>query len=84
VPIRARVLFKRGNWDRGVCEFLQLPGKGDRFTLTENGGAASPEGSEDVFEVLYIEHFPVRIDVPSQPQEPTATIVVEWVTGLHG
>jgi hypothetical protein len=59
MPVRARALYKRGNWDHGVWEFLQLPAKGDRITLKENGRAANPDGSEDVFEVLYIEHVPI-------------------------
>lgn len=67
MTIRAKVIFRRDGkdvWSRGAFSFLQLPAKGDRFTLKERGGVRNadgtpdPDGTEDDFEVLYVEHFP--------------------------
>jgi hypothetical protein len=40
-------------WDRGPFEFVQLPARGDRFTIREFGG------SEDDVRVLFTLHIPV-------------------------
>ena len=62
-------------FDRGPFEFIQLPVAGDIFTIKEYGG------SEDDVRVLYTKHVPVRTGEKDQPSEPSAIIVVEWLTG---
>lgn len=49
----------------------------------ENGGASNPDGSEDLYEVVYVEHVPIAAGEASFEQ-PSAKIIVEWITGLHG
>jgi len=86
MTVEAAVVFVRDGkeiWNRGVFEFLQIPAKGDRFTIKQYGGVSNPDGAEDVFEVVYVEHFPVR-QGEAPTEEPSAKIIVEWITGLHG
>jgi hypothetical protein len=44
------------------------------------GGVENPEGFEDIFEVLKVEHIPATTD----EEVPVARLLCEFVTGRSG
>ena len=85
--VRIEYMFDDGHRIfRGEFAFLQLPAKGDKINILERGGASDSDGSTDVVEVLFIEHFPHKL-VPGKDDplsNPTATVVVQWLGGRSG
>jgi hypothetical protein len=83
MSVKATIIFWRDDKvisEMGTYEFVQLPSAGDKITVHLFGGVENPEGFEDIFEVLKVEHIPATTD----EEVPVARLLCEFVTGRSG
>jgi hypothetical protein len=83
MSVKATVIFWRDGkavFEQGPYEFVQLPSVGDQIVVRLLGGAESIDGTEDIFDVLKVEHIPAT----SGEEVPAARLLCEFVTGRCG
>ena len=83
MSVKAAIVFWRDGKsivDWGTFDFVQLPGVGDKIVVRKRGGLSHPDGTEDEFEVLKVEHFPAN----EMGEAPAARLLVEWISGRAG
>jgi hypothetical protein len=83
VSVKATIVFWRDGKtiaDWGTFDFVQLPRVGEKIVVCKAGGLSHPDGTEDEFEVLKVEHFPAA----ETDEAPAARLLVEWISGRAG